>query len=203
MALAFAAPVQAADAFTAEQKTEIQKIVAEYLRDNPQAIIDSVNGMRAKEEKEMQEKAEANIGKFLPMLTAADAPSIGNPKGDVTVVEFFDYHCGYCKRALPDVNALIQDDKNVRVVFHEMPILSADSQTAALWALAAHKQGKYFEFHSKLMTTQGTLNEAALTKIGTDLGLDMDKLKAKSALTAHRPLLSTASFSRVIWVRTA
>lgn len=80
----------------------------------------------------------------------------------MTVIEFFDYNCGYCKRALPDIQAAIKDDANLRVVFKDMPILGPTSKTAALWALAAHKQGKYFDYHVALMEHKGPKKKPSL-----------------------------------------
>ena len=87
-------------------------------------------------------------------------PVAGNPNGDVSVVEFFDYNCPYCRRALPDVLKLINQDGKVRLVLKELPILSDDSVAAAKLALAANKQGKYFEMHQKLCPSP-----AGLTRI--------------------------------------
>ena len=83
----------------------------------------------------------------------------GNPDGDVTVVEFFDYNCGYCRRALPDVVKLINDDGKVRLVLKELPIFGEESEGAAKIALAADKQGKYFEMHQKLFSESGKANK--------------------------------------------
>ena len=107
-----------------------------------------------------------------------DAPVAGNPKGDVTVVEFFDYNCGYCKRGFPDVAKLLENDTKVRVVFRELPILSQGSEEAARVAIAANMQGKYWEFHSRMIAHKGQANEASAMKIAEKAGLDMDRIKA-------------------------
>ena len=106
---------------------------------------------------------------------------LGNPKGDVTLVEFFDYNCGYCKRALKDLQTLIKEDKNLRVVLKEYPILSEGSAEAAQISLAAAKQGKYMEFHTALMSSRGQANEAKGLRIAKEIGLDMKRLKADMA----------------------
>ena len=105
----------------------------------------------------------------------------GDPQGDVTVVEFFDYNCGYCKRGLPEVQRLIHDDKKVRFVFKELPILSKGSEEAARVALAAKRQGKYWEFHQALLGSKGQAHEATALKAAESLGLDMGKLKTDMA----------------------
>jgi protein-disulfide isomerase len=106
------------------------------------------------------------------------APVAGNPKGDVTIVEFMDYNCGYCKRSLPDVMKLVESDKNLRVVIKEFPILGPTSITASRAALAAGKQGKYKELHVALMSHKGALSDEAIFELAKSAGLDVDKLKA-------------------------
>src|SRR6516162_11259788 len=104
-------------------------------------------------------------------------PVAGNPNGDVSVVEFFDYNCPYCRRALPDVLKLINQDGKVRLVLKELPILSDDSVAAAKLALAANKQGKYFEMHQKLFSESGRANKDKALRIAKELGLDIDQLQ--------------------------
>lgn len=177
MVLAIVSPGAWAEDFTAAQKAAIGKIIEEHLRANPEIILESVDNYRKKQEDEQAAAAEKNIEKNMDFLAAADAPSIGNPKADVTVIEFFDYNCGYCKRALPDIQKLTEEDKNVRFVFYEMPILSESSYLAARWALAAHKQGKYFEYHAALMKSSGQKDESGHEKVAKDLGLDTAQMK--------------------------
>ena len=102
---------------------------------------------------------------------------LGNPKGKVTVVEFFDYNCGYCKKAIPEVEKLIQSDKDVRVVIKEFPILGPGSVFAAKAALASRSQGKYDEFHLALTKLNGVKDEASVMQVAEQVGLDLDKLK--------------------------
>ena len=104
-------------------------------------------------------------------------PVAGNPNGDVSVVEFFDYNCPYCRRALPDVLKLINQDGKVRLVLKELPILSDDSVAAAKLALAANKQGKYFEMHQKLFSESGRANKDKALRIAKELGLDIAQLQ--------------------------
>ena len=101
----------------------------------------------------------------------------GNPNGDVSVVEFFDYNCPYCRRALPDVLKLINQDGKVRLVLKELPILSDESVAAAKLALAANKQGKYFEMHQKLFSEPGRANKDKALRIAKELGLDIAQLQ--------------------------
>ncbi|MCC7305516.1 MAG: thioredoxin domain-containing protein [Alphaproteobacteria bacterium] len=178
-ALAFAASpaAYAAERFTAEQKQEIKEIIKEFIQENPTLIVDSYRAYQEKEQAAMEEGAQKRISENYDRYAGKEFPSAGNPEGDVTVIEFFDYHCGYCKKAYEDIQTILKSDKNVRFVFRELPILSPASQTAAEWSLAAHKQGKYFEFHAALMNHQGMIDESLLEKTGKDLGLDVGKLK--------------------------
>lgn len=166
-----------AEEFSPAQKEALGGIIQDYLMENPNVIFESIEAYRAQQEKDAQKQAEAKIGDNMAFLTRADAPSVGNPNGDVTVVEFFDYNCGYCKRAVPDIQALLKEDTNVRFVFKEMPILGPTSKTAAIWALAAHKQGKYFEYHVALMEHKGPKDDKQLEKLAKDTGLDVDAMK--------------------------
>ena len=100
----------------------------------------------------------------------------GNPDGDVTVVEFFDYNCGYCKKAFEEIQSLLKDDKNAKIVFYDMPILGPDSLESSKWSLAAKKQNKYFEYHKALMGHQGGKDEATFKKLAEEAGLDAEKL---------------------------
>lgn len=163
--------------YSPAQKAALGDVIKDYLMENPQVIFDAIDAHRENEEKKQQEQAASAIKDNLAKLTAADAPSIGPADADVTIVEFFDYNCGYCKRALPDVQAISEKDKKVRFVFKEMPILGPTSMTAAQWAMAAKKQGKYFEYHSALMEFRGPKEEKQLEKLAKDLGLDVDQMK--------------------------
>ncbi|MCD8497373.1 MAG: DsbA family protein [Alphaproteobacteria bacterium] len=160
-------------------KDDVKAIIAEYLQENPKVVIDALEAYRVQEEKRQEAEASSKLKQFKPYFTAADRPSAGASadKAKITIVEFFDYNCGYCKRALPDVVSAISENDDVRVVFQEMPILSPLSQNAAKWAEAAHFQGKYFEFHKGLMEFQGNKTEDALSDIAKKAGLDVAKLK--------------------------
>jgi protein-disulfide isomerase len=102
---------------------------------------------------------------------------LGNPKGDVTMVEFFDYACPICKAVEPKIEALLASDKNLKLVIKEFPILTPESLTASKVALAAAKQGKYGQFHQALMLYRGPLTEAAIFDVAAKTGLNMTRLK--------------------------
>lgn len=177
-ALAVTVPAVAKDdaKFTKAQEQQIITVLEKHLEEKPELVMDALQRLEANKRAEEEIVAKQSIAKNLAALTAEDEPSVGNDKGDVTVVEFFDYNCGYCKRAVPDIQKILGDDKNVRFVFHEMPILGPTSKTAAQYALAAHKQDKYFDFHVALMEHRGQKNEQTMEKIGKDLDLDIKKL---------------------------
>jgi protein-disulfide isomerase len=168
--------------FTPDQKKEIEHIIKSYLVTNPEIFVEVQNALEEKMEKEQTEKLKVAISQNAGEIYRAPAASIGgNPDGDITVVEFFDYNCGYCKRGLHDVVKLIETDPKVRVVFKELPILSKGSEEASRVAVAAQKQGKYWELHKAMLGSKGQMNEAAALQLAEKLGLDMTKLKADMA----------------------
>lgn len=190
--LPFASSAQAKDEaamFSDEQKQEIESIVRAYILEHPETLKESIQSGEAKQEKLRQEQALTAIGDNISDLTGSDAPSVGNPEGDVTIVEFFDYNCGYCKHALPDIQNILKSDQNVRFVFREMPILGPTSRTAAQWARAAHKQGAYFKYHVAVMNYKGQKDEASLEKIAKDMGLDTKQMKKDAASPEIQDLL--------------
>lgn len=181
LAAVIGAPVTrsvAADAFTPEQKKAIETIVKDYLVANPELFLEIQSALEQKMEKVQAEKLKValkdNAGEI---YRRPDAPFAGNPSGDVTVVEFFDYNCGYCKRGLADIAKLIDKDPKIKVVFMELPILSKGSEEAARVALAARMQGKYWDVHRGLLEAKGQVNEAASLKIAEKAGADMTRLK--------------------------
>jgi protein-disulfide isomerase len=168
----------AKSSFTPEQQAEIGTIVKSYLMANPDVMVEVQAALEAKQEKEQTAKMQVAIKENAKELyQSASAPIAGNPKGDVTVIEFFDYNCGYCKKALPDLAGVIEKDKNVKVILKEFPILSKGSEETARVALAAKMQGKYWEFHRAMLDSSGQANEATALKVGEKIGLDVTRLK--------------------------
>ncbi|MGQ0672554.1 MAG: DsbA family protein [Hyphomicrobium sp.] len=179
--LAAGGPAVAADAssFSDPQKRDIEKIVKDYLLANPEIFLEVQGALEAKMEKEQSEKFKAAIAENAKEIYRhPNAAVAGNPNGDITIVEFFDYNCGYCKRAFEDVAKLVEKDKTVRVVFAELPIIRDESEPVSRIALAARLQGKYWEVHRELIATKGLVNEAVALKIAEKAGLDMTRLKA-------------------------
>ena len=178
-------PVATAPAptFTAEQKAAIEAIVREFLVDKePETIIKAAQNAQQKQEADSLSKSQQAVGANRDKIfNDKTSPVGGNPKGDVTIVEFFDYQCGYCKMAQENLGKLLETEKNVKIIYKEYPILGPDSALASKAALASVAQGKYEKFHVALMTTKEHLTEAVIFKIAKDVGLDVDKLKKDAA----------------------
>jgi protein-disulfide isomerase len=170
---------KAAEVFSPEQRQAIGAIIKEYLLANPEVFLEVQTALEARMEEIQAKKLQAAItAQSEEIYRSPGAPVAGNPKGDITVVEFFDYNCGYCKRAFGDVAKLIEKDTNVKFVLKELPILSKGSEEAARVALAAKAQGKYWEVHRALLTLRGQANEQTALAVAEKAGVDMTKLKA-------------------------
>lgn len=163
--------------FPEEQRAAMEDFVRNFILNNPEVLMESVNRFRANEEKKKEEGALTILKENMGFVTSGKHPQIGNPKGDVTVIEFFDYNCGYCKHAMQTVRELSEKDKDVKIIFMEYPILSPQSTTASKWAVAANMQGKYWEFHQELLGSSAPKDDANLTKMAEKVGLDVAKLK--------------------------
>jgi protein-disulfide isomerase len=163
---------------------ELPALVREALMSNPEMIKDAVEKLREKQAAEAKTKADAAMVKYKDALfNDPDAPTVGAKDADVVIVEFFDYHCGYCRRMVPAVTQLLKEDKKVRFIFKEFPILSEDSVNASRAALAVNRiaKDKYFDYHQALMKIEGKYDEKALLDAGKKLGISSDKLKAEMA----------------------
>ncbi|MDX1923388.1 MAG: DsbA family protein [Alphaproteobacteria bacterium] len=175
---AHAAEAPAAD-FTDKQKEQIEAIVKNLLTNkDPEIVLNAAKEFQKKQDAENSKKATEALGKNKDKLfnNAAD-PFFGNEKGDVVLVEFFDYNCGYCKKAAEPIRKLIENDKKVKVVMKEYPILAESSRVAARAAFAAIKQKKYTELHNALMENKGALSEDSIMEMAVKVGIDKEKLK--------------------------
>lgn len=157
-AAAFALPVAAqADGLS---EARVKELVYEAIRENPDIIMEAIAALQEREAAGKAASASEVLASERNLIERdPNAPVLGNPDGDVTVVEFFDYNCPYCRRAAPEVDALIAADPNIRLVYREWPILGDGSVYAARAALAARKQGKYGEFHKAMMALKGRAEE--------------------------------------------
>lgn len=160
---------------------EFSAMLREALMKDPDMIIEAVKGAQTKQRAQVEQEIKKGIEKHADDLYKdTTSPSVGDAKkADITLVEFFDYHCGYCKRMFPEMAQLVQEDPKVRIVFREFPILSEDSVTASRAALAVNKlyPGKYFAFHTALMDTTGAFNDQTLEAIAKKQNLSWDKIK--------------------------
>ncbi len=161
-----------------QEKAAIEKIVREYLLNNPKVLREAMQALEQQEAKDRREALAKNLKSLkTDIYYDVTSPVAGNPNGDVTVVVFFDYNCGYCKQTLPDLDVLLKKDPQLRVIYKEFPIMSNDSQFAAQAAMAAAKQGKYLEFHRALVSADSA-TEVAIRSISDRLKLDYPKLQA-------------------------
>jgi protein-disulfide isomerase len=159
-----------------EQK--VIDIVRNYLTKNPEILVEMTTELDKRQAEQQQVTQQKAISENAEALFRSPLSYTGgNPNGDVTVVEFFDYNCGFCKRALPDLVKLVDNDDKVRIVLKELPIFGEESEAAAKAALAAMKQGKYFEMHQKLFTEPGKADKAKALRIANELGLDVPQLE--------------------------
>ncbi len=170
-------PAPAAD-LTPAQRQEVEQIIHDYLLKNPDVLIDALRGAEAKLNREADAKAVQTLkDRHREIFDDAATPVGGNPHGDATIVEFFDYRCPYCKQVQPALQKLLQQDPQLRIVYKELPVLGPASVTAAHAALAARKQGKYEAFHAAMMAARGQITEATIDRVAASAGLDLDQLK--------------------------
>ena len=166
----------AAQNFTEDQ---IKELALQAILENPKIVMEAVAILQSQEETVRADQRDELLASKRDQLERdPNAPVLGNPNGDVTIVEFFDYNCPYCKRVKPEVQALIAADPNIRLVYREWPILGDGSVFAARAALASREQGKYEEFHWAMMGLQGRAEEASVMKVAADIGLDLEQLRA-------------------------
>lgn len=178
----FAAPdgSSSSDApLSASQTREIEGLIGRYLRENPTVIVEAIQNLQRRDRENRNQQAAQNLVRYRQkLINNPTTPFAGKKDASVTVVEFFDYRCPYCKRMLPAIERLLRDDGDVRYVFKEYPILTAESRIAAQVALAAWKidRQRYFALHAALMGARGTLSKDRIMQIAEKSGLDMVRL---------------------------
>ncbi|MFO0991955.1 MAG: DsbA family protein [Hyphomicrobiales bacterium] len=182
-AICFAITTAALSAYAAgfndEQRNEIGGIIREYLLNNPELLREVSQELEKKEAAEDGARQKVALKDNADQIYRSSLDLVaGNPDGKVTMVEFFDYNCGYCKRAMPDVMRMVEEDKDLRLVMKEFPILGPGSQVAAKAALASKKQGKYWDFHLAMLGHDGHVETDTVMEIAKSVGLDVEKLKA-------------------------
>lgn len=164
-----------------EQRSAIRDLIRETLIKNPEIIQEALVELEARgQQAQIQAQRDAVSTDKAALFEDPNSPVAGNPQGDVTIVEFFDYNCGFCKRALGDVHALVEGDSKIKVVFKDFPVLGPESVEASRVAVALKKQlpaDKYFAFHTKLMATKGRINGAKALEVAKEFGANIDQLK--------------------------
>ena len=181
--LGAAKPAPAAE-FTPAQRAEIGGLVKDYLLQNPEVLQDAMAELeRRQKAQEDAKRMQVVDTKSADLFGASTDAVLGNPKGRVTLVEFFDYNCGYCKRSLDDIGRLMKTEPDLRVVLKDFPVLGPGSVEAAYIASAARNQFKgdqFWQYHSKLLGSRGAVGKAQALAVAKDMGANMDQL-AKDA----------------------
>jgi len=173
--IAAQASAQQNETLTDQAKTE--QIIHDYLLAHPEVIVEAIAKYQAQQEKATAEKqARALIDRREELTRAPDSPVLGNPNGNVTIVEFFDYRCPYCKSVAAFID-MFEKDGNVRLVLKEFPILGPDSEFAAKAALAARKQDKYRDFHLAMMNFKGKMTSEDVRQLAAKVGIDVARLE--------------------------
>ncbi len=176
---AFESQAPAEPSFSDAQRAEINGLIQQYIQDNPEVILQALQALQQRQQQQAhQQRTQARTTAALgsDVVDPERDPIAGDPDGSVTVVEFFDYHCPFCKRISRGMAKLAEDD-DVRIVFKEFPVFGPDSVFAARAALAAKEQGLYHDFHVALMQNRGRLSERTVMRLADRVGLEVDRLR--------------------------
>jgi len=170
------------NATTETASDAFERRVRDYLLEHPEVIMEAVGRLEARNRATEESEAQAALkSRADEVFRDPASPVGGNPAGDVTMVEFFDYNCPYCRKVASAVQETVAGDTRLRIVYKEFPILGPNSVFAAKAALAAHRQGRYVAFHEALMQARGVADEAGVLRIAAEVGLDVTRLKADMA----------------------
>ncbi|MBV8823543.1 MAG: thioredoxin domain-containing protein [Bradyrhizobiaceae bacterium] len=183
-----------AQSFNDAQRGEIERIVKDYLVAHPEVLQEAMSELEKRQSAAELEKQVAGVKQNKEVLfNSTHQVTLGNPKGDVTMVEFFDYNCGYCKKAMGDMLTLLETDPKLKVVLKEYPVLGPGSLEAAQVAVAARMQDKtgkkYLDFHQRLLGGHGTADKARALAAAKDAGFDMARLEKDMASDEVRETL--------------
>jgi len=177
--------------FNDGQRREIETIIKDYLLANPEILQEAAQALEERQKQAEDEQRKGGLVKNADQIFRDKSDHVaGNPEGNVTMVEFFDYNCPWCKKSFPDVMALMDADKNLKVVFKEFPILGPESEYATKAAIAAGKQGKYLEMHKAMYQHEGRVTTEAVDEIAAGIGLNMDQLKIDMAKPETAKIIS-------------
>ena len=174
-----------AQSFTSEQRGEIERTVKDYLLSHPELLLDVMQELDKRQAEEQAKKLRAAVMEnSAAIFTSPRQVTLGNPQGDVTVVEFFDYNCAYCRGAMSDMLDLLKNDGKLKFVLKEFPVLGPGSVEAARVAVAVRMQDKgkkYFDFHQRLLGGRGQADRARALAVAKEVGLDMARLEKDAA----------------------
>jgi protein-disulfide isomerase len=180
LAIGLVASARADEPLTPEQKKAVEQVIQDYFLKHPEFMVDVLRAAEAKlKEQKAEDAKQAIAGRRDELLADAGSPVGGNPDGDVTIVEFFDYRCPYCKQVEPSLEALIKEDPKIRVVYKEFPVLGPESVYATRMALAAKKQDRYAAFHTAMMAAKGKITDDVVEKVAAGAGVDVAKAKTE------------------------
>ena len=191
-----AAGLAQAQSFSGDQRREIERIVKDYLLSNPELLQDVMNELEKRQATAEAEKHRASDKEHSAALFSSPRQvTLGNPQGDVTVVEFFDYNCGYCKRAMSDMLDLLKSDGHLKFVLKEFPVLGEGSTQAAQVAVAVRMQDKsggrkYLEFHQKLFNSRGQVDKTRALAVVREIGFDAGRAEKDMASEETRLTLA-------------
>jgi protein-disulfide isomerase len=171
-----------AQGFSGAQKSEIEKIIREYLVANPEVLQEAIAALEKKQAADEAQKHQAAVKDNAQLIfNSPRHVTVGNPQGDVTFVEFFDYNCGYCKRAMVDMMELMKQDPKLKVVLKEFPVLGPASVEVARVGVAVRMQDKtgkkYLDFHQKLLSGRGQVDKARAIAVAKEVGLDVARIE--------------------------
>jgi protein-disulfide isomerase len=182
--------------FASEERLAIESVIHDYLLQHPDLLIETLQKAEAMRKSNAGETAsQAIAARHHEIFEDPQTPVGGNPQGDVTLVEFFDYRCPYCKKVQPSLRKLLREDPKLRIAYKDFPILGPVSVAAAQAALAARRQGKYEAFHDAMMAATGEITGDTVYQVAGSVGLDLGRLKQDvdapeigAALKANRAL---------------
>lgn len=163
-------------------RQSMEQLIEQYIKTHPEVIEQSLQALEAKREADERARQKVALSKHQQeLLNDPASPVSGNPSGDIAVVEFFDYRCGYCKKAAGAVTQLQKEDRRVRVIYKDFPILGEASELAAKAALASTLQGKHQVFHEALLAFKGDMTKDSMLSLAGEVGLDLKRLEQDMA----------------------
>ena len=181
VAMASPTAMAATSTMTDAQKKDIEKVVHDYLVANPEVLVEVSQVLQQKQQKNAQEQAKSAVFDNADALFNGTVTVVGNPKGKVTLVEFFDYQCIHCVKMAPTLVELVKKNPDLRVIYKEFPIFGESSITASKAALAAGMQGKYLQMHDALLKIGKHMDDKTVMAKAASVGLNMEQLKKDMA----------------------